>query len=206
MNIDKSKMKLRRETRWHREYEMQESGHFFVESKFRDGSATMTLPELKDQWSGWSDWEQIDLCQELCEAACPDFPDVLRFIMANGEPQHWSGIALDIVHHLPADEAIPFLFEAYSKSNSGRAGNFVQALAKSGAPEAHKVLRKHLQRLWENPDLFTEEKHINTIAADAAHCLGHLLDLGEPAESSETVTTLCCDIRPNPIGESPKTF
>jgi hypothetical protein len=182
MSVDKSKMKLRRETRWHREYETQEPGHFFVESKFRDGSVTITLPELKEQWGGWSDWERIDFCQELCQAGCPDLPDVLRFIMANGEPQHWSGIALDIVHHLPADEAITFLFDAYAKSDSGGAGNIIQALSKSGAPEAHKILRKHLQRLWQDPGLFTEEEHINTVAADAAHCLEHLLNLGEPAE------------------------
>ena len=182
MNIDRSKMKLRRETRWHREYEMEEPGHFFHESRFRDGSATITLPELKEQWGGWSDRERIDFCQELREAGCQEFPDVLRFIMANGEPQHWSGIALYIVRRLPADETIPFLLDAYPKFDSHRASNIIQALAMCGAPEAHKILRHHLQKLWAYPDLFTEAKHINVTAAAAIHCLQHLLDLGEPAE------------------------
>jgi hypothetical protein len=182
MNIDKSKMKLRRETRWHREYALEEPNRFFQESKFADGSAAITLAELEKEWPTWNDWERIDFCQELCAANCPDSPDILRFVMAHGEPQHWSGIALDIVYHLPPDEAIPFLLDAYTRFDSERADNIIQALAKSGAPEAHKVLREHLQKLWAHPDLFTEHKYINGVAAAAGNCLRHLLDLGESPE------------------------
>ena len=59
-NLDKSKMKLVRETRWHREYALEEPNHLFQESKFADGSASVTLEELEKEWPTWSEWERID--------------------------------------------------------------------------------------------------------------------------------------------------
>src|SRR5688572_19601313 len=148
MNFDRSKLKLRRETHWYRVYDMEAPDHSFHESKFRDGSATITLAELKKEWPTWSDWERTDFCQEVCEPGCRDMPEVLQFVMAQGEPRHWAAIALKVVYHLPADETIPFLLNACEKSDPEHLSNIMQALAKSGAPEAHNVLRDHLSRLW----------------------------------------------------------
>ncbi len=169
-----------RETRWHREYAMEEPKSFYHESKFADGSAVITLDELERESPTWSDWERVDFCQEVGFNTSPELPNILRFVMKNGERDHWSAIAMNVVAVIPPDEAIPFLFEAYSRCEIGEASNILQALAKSGAPEAHKIHRDYLRQLWAKPDLFKEERHFNHLAAEAVHCIRHQLGLGEP--------------------------
>ena len=112
MARDKSKMKLTSETRWHRSYELEEPKTFHHESRFADGSAHITMEELAREWPAWSDREKSDFAQEVGLATFPHLPDVLRFIMANGDEQTWSSIALDILHFLPRDESIPFQLAA----------------------------------------------------------------------------------------------
>jgi hypothetical protein len=112
--------------------------------------------------------------------------------MRYGQVEHWSGIAMAVVAHVPADEAIPFLLEASARCELGHAANILQALGKSGAPEAHKIHRAYLERLWKHPDLFKREKHLNCFAADAVYCIEHLLKLGEPAvDFREKFEALC---------------
>jgi hypothetical protein len=176
---DKRKMRLVRETRWHREYALEEPDHYFVESKFADGSAYVTLEDLAREWPAWSDWERTDFCQEVGHATFPHLPDILRFVMRNGDLKTWSGLALNLVHHLPADEVIPFLIEVCTQCPAGEGTNLLQALARSGAPEAHEILRSHLDRLWADERVFREEKFFNSFAADTTFCLQHLLELGE---------------------------
>jgi len=182
---DVSKKKLVKETRWHRTYTLEEPRHFYRESKFADGSAQITLEELAAEWPQWSEDERVDFCQEIGHAKFSHLPDVLRFIMRHGDHQTWSGIALAIVHQLAAEETIPFLLNACRESSVGEASNLLQALAKSGAPEAHVVLREHLDRIWKDERLFIAEPHINHIAASAIFCIQHLLELGEPTGKFE---------------------
>jgi len=185
MKIDEAKMKLSRETRWHRKYALEEPKSFYMESKFRDGSASITLAQLEAEWPKWSDSERVDFCQEVGSATFPYLPDILRFVMRHGEVGHWSAIALDIVAFLPADEAIPFLKDAYVHCEIGHAANILQALSKSGAPEAHKIHRAYLEQVWVHADLLKQEQHINGIASEAVFCIAHLLGLGEPAAEFE---------------------
>lgn len=158
---------------------MQEPNHYFVESKFADGSAYITLEDLAREWPAWSEWERTDFCQQVGHATIPHLPDILRFVMRNGDLDTWSGVASNLGHHLPADEVIPFLIEACRRSPMGEGTNLLQALARSGASVAHEVLRNHLERLWADERVFREENYINSFAADATFCLQHLLELGE---------------------------
>src|SRR6058998_1960129 len=116
-------MKLSRETRWHREYALEEPKAFYMESKFADGSASITLAELEREWPTWSDWERIDFCQEVGSATFAHLPDILRFVMQHGKMEHWSAIATYVVAHIPADEAILFLLETSSRCELGHAAN-----------------------------------------------------------------------------------
>ena len=103
----------------------------------------------------------------------------------------WSGIALTMVRLLPADETIPFLLKACREAPPGDAINLLQALAKSGAPEAHAVHREHLERLWKHEGIFAIEPRINRITFAAIYCIKHLLELGEsPVEFAEKYRTL----------------
>lgn len=167
------------ETRWHRKYAMEEPNHYFVESKFADGSAYITLEELAREWPAWSERERIDFCQEVGRATFPHLPDILRFVMRNGDLDTWSGVASVLGCHFPADEVISFLIEACSRSPVAEGINLLQALARSGASEAHEVLRNHLDRLWADERVFREEKYINSFAADTTFCVQYLLELGE---------------------------
>jgi hypothetical protein len=178
-NLDKSKMKLVRETRWHREYELDEPNHLFQESKFADGSASITLEQLEREWPTWSAWERIDFCYELSPPGCACMPEVLRFVMQYGDYETWSGIAADIVHHLPREEAVPFLLRVCRNCPPEDASNLSQALAKIGAPEAVSIIRSHLDSLWHNEELSKPAAHINWIASSVTFCIQHLLELGE---------------------------
>ena len=195
---DKSKMKLVSETRWHREYALPEPGHFCRESKFFDGSASITLEELEREWPNWSEAERIDFCWSVGQAlptgdGCGKkfqgaqtgkdvfsrLPDMLRFIMRQGNHRTWSAVALDIVRLLPKEESIPFLIMACRKCAMGEGGNLLQALAISGSPDARPMIRDCLDRLWQDKRMFQEEKHINHFAAEATHCIRYLLKLGD---------------------------
>src|SRR5437762_71264 len=177
--LDKSKMKLVRETRWHREYAMEQPDHVYQESNFADGSASITLEELEKEWPTWSDWERIDFCEEVDSPGCACMPEVLRFVMQHGDLETWSCIALQVVHCLPREEAVPFLLHACRSCPPEDASNFCQALAKTGAREAVSIIRSHLDRLWTHQGLFQSEKHINVIASSAAFAIQHLLELGD---------------------------
>ena len=188
---DLSKRILVKETRWHRHYALEEPRHFQRESKFADGSAHITLEELGAEWPSWSEGERIDFCQEVDRATFSHLPDILRFIMCHGDHRNWSGIALTIVRLLPADESIPFLLKACHESPVDEGSTHQQALAKSGAPEAHAMIRNRLECLWKDEGLFITEPHINHVASATIFCIKHLLELGEtPAEFTDRYQAL----------------
>lgn len=178
-NRDFSNQKPVRETRWHREYALEEKDHFLVQSKFSDGSASITLKELEREWPGWDEGERIDFCQALGFSTVPNESELLRFVMRHGDHSTWSGCALSIVHCLPAEETMPFLLSACRTAPVGKAANLLQALTKSGTPEAHGVLRNHLERLWANPCLMKKDEHFNSLGSETVFCLRDLLELGE---------------------------
>src|SRR4051812_23771852 len=183
MKWDKSLMKLVRETRWYREYRQEGIEAIYVESRFRDGSASITLAELEAEWSGWSSWQRQDLAQQFCFASRPpEHLGIVRFMMRHGDVSTWSAIASAVVHWLPHEESVPFILHAYSVCDPTKAANIVQALAKTGLPEAHKILRSHLATLWAHPDLMKHDRKMNHIASGAIFCLRHLLALGELPE------------------------
>ena len=179
--FDKGKMRLVKETRWHREYALEKPNEFFQESKFTDGTASITLEELQKEWPNWSEWERIDFCQEVWVGQFPHLPDVIRFVMQHGNHETWSSIAFGIVDCLPPEESIPFLVRICRDDSRGGDTNLLAALAKTGAPEARMFLRSNLERLWADERLLMQEKHSNDVAADAVYCIQHLLELGEPA-------------------------
>lgn len=85
---DLSKKKFVKETRWRRVYALEEPRHFYHESKFADGSAHITLEELAAEWPHWRQGERIDFCQEVGRATFSHLPDVVRFIMRNGDREN----------------------------------------------------------------------------------------------------------------------
>jgi|CXWL01.1.fsa_nt_gi hypothetical protein len=176
-------MDLVRESRWSRKYHSKDKNQGYGESKFMDGTASITLPELQAEWKKWDRIERLDFAYNIAWADKDILPDILRFIMSNGSFEDWSGCALSISSHLPKEESIPFLTKACKECPAGKSSNLLQALAHTKAPGVLVALRECLEQLWSNDALYVGEGWNNWIAFDAACCMQYMLELGEPAEA-----------------------
>ena len=155
-------------------------------SRFMDGSASMTADQLRREWPTFTDRERVDFCQECSWLYKQnDYPEMLRFIMQQGTPEDWSGIAHLISVTLPAEEAFPFLVRALRSQGNGIGSNIIQGIAITKHPDAEATLRQHLQGVWERPTLWDDDSFLNWVAADAETCIKHLLELGAPAADFE---------------------
>jgi hypothetical protein len=186
------RMLLEREGRFARHYHSKERNAGTTISRFQDGSATITLEQLRTEWDSWSGRERHDFC-----AACSwlgeqaDFPEMLRFIMSQPQPQHWSSVALEVAHHLPQEEAFTMLAAALRRLDDHTA-NITQGIAATKHPNAKALLSEHLTILWQRPELWLDDPFTNWHAFDAICCIAHLLELGvSPQEYEDKVRLLC---------------
>jgi hypothetical protein len=180
--------KLIAETRWSRVYRAGEYGRY-IQSRFDDGTATVTLDELRRDWHSWPELERVDFCQSfsLWGDAVPDRDNILRFLVASGDHRTWPSIAQAVARELPAEESIPTLRRWCETCGVGRGANYYQAVALSSPPEAHAILRGCLARVAADPGLMFASEELNWAAHDAVCCLKYLLYLGEPAEEFRTL-------------------
>lgn len=176
-------MTVVRETRWSREYRNAEDGGRLRDSRFRDGSASISLNQLSHDWPDWSDYEKIDFCQSFVHYHGRQRAGILRFLMRNGKQDSWSAIVASIATTLPSKETIPFLRECCESCNIGRGSNFFQALWLTKSPEAVGILWSALDRIWDSPDLLKPDEFCNFAAFDAIWCIDALVRLGEPLDS-----------------------
>lgn len=179
--INGIRLPLRSERRFSRRYYSDEHKMGGVVSRFKDGSASITASELQTEWPSWRDEVRMDFCQAsgwLKQQA--DFPDMLRFIMQNGGPRHWSAIASCVASQLPRDEAFNTLVRALRSTELGQSTNVHQAIAHTKHPEAEAALRRHLAVLWSHPALWEDADFRNWVGFDATTCIANLLELGAP--------------------------
>ena len=176
-------MAVSRETQWSREYKNKDGGDCFLDSRFRDGSASITLVQLKHDWTDWQDHEKIDFAQSFVHYRGRHRTKILRFLIVNGDHNVWSAIAASVAISLSAEESVPFLSGCSETCDIGRGANYFQALSLTGSPEAVNVLRPCLERIWESPDLLEAEPFCNFTAFDAIWCIDALFRLGEPLDS-----------------------
>jgi hypothetical protein len=150
-----------------------------------DGTATMRLERLRDEWPLWSEGERLDFCNAcswLGDQA--DFPDMLRFVMSTDGRQYWSSVALSVAHRLPQEEAFVILRNALHRTEQHTA-NLTQAIARTAHPEARQSLSAHLEELWRRAGLWDDAPFMNWIAFDATSCIAHLLEIGASASEFE---------------------
>jgi hypothetical protein len=190
--MDGIRLLLRRERRFSRSYHSDEHKIGSEVSRFMDGSASITASELQREWPSWADDMRSDFCQSipwLHDQA--DFPEMLRFIMQHGSPEHWEGVALSVASRLPSEEAFDILVRALQSVNLGQTSNVSQAIARTKHPDAEVTLRRHLTALWTHPALWDDADFINWVGFDATSCIAHLIELGAvPSEFSEQVCRL----------------
>lgn len=196
--VEGIRMVLYHESRFSRNYRTPESEMKTAKcggttiSRFWDGSASMTVEQLRREWPTLTNWERIDFCQSCVWLHKQvDFPEMLRFIMQHGGPDDWSAIAGLIATDLPAEEAFHFLVSALGAKDAGICSNIIQAVATTKHPDAESTLRQHLLAVWDNPTLWTDDSFLNWVAKDAEACIQHLIDLGaSPADFEEQVRRL----------------
>lgn len=185
------RMALQDETRFSRHYHSEEANAGASISKFSDGTAKVTFAQLRDEWSNWSDAERADFCGSCAWLGKQaDFPDMLRFVMRVGNPEHWRSIALAVAVNLPQEEAYRVLLGALQQMDEHTA-NITQGISHTKHPEAPATLRKLLDHQWSHPRLWDDASFTNWHAFDALCCINHLLNLGaSPGEFEDKVRKL----------------
>ena len=184
---------LCRETKFTRVYcsptDRNEEHHF---SRFMDGSASITLPQLQREWPDWTESERIDFCNGCSWLSKqPDYSDMLHFIIEHSGPVEWSVVALEVGAHLPKDEAFDTLVRILATINVGETSNITQAIAKTKHPQAEPTLRNHLRSIWEHARLWNDDSFLNWVAFDATTCIAQLIELGAlPSDFEEQARQL----------------
>jgi hypothetical protein len=177
-----------RETRWSRVYAKPDKPRYrYIESRFRDGTASITLDELQRDWHKWPEDEKIDFCRSLVWAQVPDRKDILRYLIDHGDHCTWAAIALLVALELPSHESIPALKRWCESCDVGRGANYYQAIAQTGDPEAHDILTSCFHRIWNSDGLMDNADFGNWVAYDAICCVEYLLELNEAPEPFRTV-------------------
>lgn len=168
------------ETRWTREYASPDRRYIRLESKFLDGTASITLDELEQEWPTWTESERSDFCQAWSCADVPNAENIVRFVVGNGDHLQWHLIALTVASELPTDEAFEIL-KNWSQCEQGvvPCACYIQALASTADPRVREVLRTCLDRKLKAIDFMDGSNWQNWIANDAIACTKYLLELGE---------------------------
>ena len=188
ITLDGVRMALRRERDFSREYSTDDGKYRFLISRFNDGSASITLPEVRAAWPNWSEGERRDFCYAcdwLGDHPHPDLPDILRFVMGPKDPTHASWIAGSVARRLPRDEAFSLLCEALRAANGECTANIAGGIARTKHPMAKPILHEHLDGLWGQADLWKDDPFTNWRAFDVTCCIKNLLELGAAPDEFE---------------------
>ena len=170
------------ETRWSRRYCRPDETIAFIDSRFRDGSASISYRQLVREWETWTDDEQIDFCSSFAHFRGRGCARMLRFLMEHGNERVWSTIAIPVALKLPSREAVSFLCACVDRSEIGQRANYFQACWITRSKNAIPTLKHALQDIWASPDLMKPDAFCNWVAHDAIYCIDALIRLGEPAE------------------------
>ena len=174
--------RLVRETRWSREYQHADGSNALLDSRFRDGSATIGYRQLAREWDSWSDREKLDFCQSFAHYCGSGFAKMLRFIIANGNDFVWQTIATPVALTLPTEEAVAFLCDRIENSEIGRRANYFQGCWITGSYNTIPILKNALHQMWETPTHMLPDSFCNWVTYDAIWCIDALVRLGESKE------------------------
>jgi hypothetical protein len=140
---------LVRETKWSRTYQPQ-PGFLAFESKFEADGLTVSVEDLSSQWDSWSESDRLDFANAFIQKAHVTRTDeeAMDFLVAKGDEQVWSTIALYLTRHSNKGMVLDFLLERLV-TPLGPKGNFIQALYVLGDKRAVPTLHQLHDRLSE---------------------------------------------------------
>jgi hypothetical protein len=180
---DGERTPLHSEDRWSRIYSNDLSKTWQEVSRFLDGSVTMTFEGFSREWPTWGDPERMNFCRAFHSfKPQADYLEILRYIMREGESDHWSAIAVQVARYLPQDEAFLLLTQALDRADLDNSAYISLGISHTKHPDAERVLRVHLAALWSHPALWDDDSFRNPFAFAATCCLASLLGGGAPTE------------------------
>jgi len=167
------------EGRWYVVYQDEQHGSIRV-SKLFLGTASITLDQLKSEWPSWTEVERWDFCSALSSAPKQQLPNLLRFIMKNGNRALWADLAVVIVENLPLNEALPFIRRQCKDGKLEDGLNFLQALTLADDKSAIPLLSARLEQFRLSRDFYDnpEGSDASSVAYAALNCVEYLLALG----------------------------
>ncbi len=192
-----TKDQILKETRWSCTYRNESKTLQYFESKFLDGSASITFEELIAEWPTWTDSDRFDFCSAIHCAPPENSADIFRFLAADKTEHVRSTIASCIARLLPSDESIPLLASWARTAPAGQRANYLQAIAHTSDSRAHAILADHFAILLKHPQLMDNAEWYNDIAMDLVWCIQNLLELETPTDdlqaAYEKLTLHPCD-------------
>jgi hypothetical protein len=179
VELDGVRLPLTREGRFLRSYDNKDAKIGTVVSRFMDGTAEISFTELKTSWPQWSRMERYDFTSAACWLHDhPEFADMMRFVLEEGDQDDLNAVALQVATALPADEAFERLYAILQRTPIGKSANIGQAIAHTKHPDAPDALREHLRKTLRDSRLMEPDDFLNWVTYDAICCIEHLLELG----------------------------
>jgi len=161
-------------------------------SRFVDGSATVTLEQLKEEWSTWTDADRADFCGSLTDlenTGQQDFGEMVRFLLQSAKVDILGPVVLHLPvrQTFPADETFHLLTGVLRRSSLGHTADVIRALGLTQHPEAEATIRRHLRIIVADPSAWTDADYFNRLARDAAYCILSLVRLGASPTDFEEI-------------------
>lgn len=179
VEVNGVRLPLTRESRFLRSYDNKEAKLGTVVSRFMDGTAEISLFELKEAWPQWSRLERYDFTSAAGWLHDhPEFADMMRFVLEEGNQDDFSAVALQVASALPTDEAFQRLSAILQGMPIGKSANIGQAIAHTKHADAPDLLREHLRKTLGDSRLLDPDDFLNWVTYDAICCIEHLLELG----------------------------
>jgi hypothetical protein len=189
---DGTLMPLVEETRWSRIYRHPTTGRILRISRFMDGSASMSLDGLRENWPKWTPDERHAFSRNAAWLRNQaDFPNMLRFMMDGGDKGVWVEIALSVAKEIPQEEAFDLLSNALHATEVRDSTNILQGLAETRHPLALGLIRTRLDMAMTLSEIWHDEPGYNRLASAAICSIEDILDLGgNPADFEQIVRAL----------------
>ena len=138
------------------------------------------VSELADSWIVWNETDRLAYAKQLARYEGEELPELLRFVMRHGDSISKLEISHKVACFLPEEEAVSLLLDCMSEDYLGPRANFIAALAMTRSDRTVDLLRSHLVKLYNSPDLWKNDDFCNYTALDLIWCLHYLIKLGVP--------------------------
>jgi hypothetical protein len=194
IQIAGTRIPLAYETRFKRHYVERKpnvESHTDI-SRFPDGTASITLQQLKREWSTWRDADRADFCDsmhDLENIGQQDYAEIVRFLLGHAEVDILGPVVLGLPvrQTFPPDETFHLLIGVLQRSSPGHAADVIRALGLTKHAEAEAAIRRHLAAIVVNPATWADADFFNETAQDLAYCILSLVKLGVPTADFDQI-------------------